>query len=260
MSDGDRLRWLGHATVELVLGDTVLLTDPVLRRRVGHLQRATPPVAPPPRVDAVLLSHLHRDHLDVPSLRRLGDNYTLIVPRGARRFLPAALRARATELAVGDATRVGSVEIRAVPARHDGRRHPLQPSASAADALGFVIAAPDDGPRVYFAGDTDLFDGMARIGAGGLDVALLPVAGWGPRLGPGHLDPPRAARAAALLNPVIAVPIHWATLVPATLRRGRAALLTAPGPAFAAATRLTAPEVKVMVLPPGGTLPLVPSV
>lgn len=253
----DELRWLGHATVELTLGGRVLITDPVLRERVGHLRRRAPP-APPPAVpvDAILLSHLHRDHLDVPSLRSLPGTAPVVVPRGAARFLPAPLHARAVELAVGETMAIGAVEVRAVPARHDGRRHPLARTASAADTLGYVVSAGAE--RVYFAGDTDLFDGMAHIGRAGLDVALLPIAGWGPRLGPGHLDPERAARAAALLRPAVVVPIHWGTLAPAHVVRERTltALLTEPAAAFAEAMARQAPDVRLTILAPGGTLPL----
>lgn len=250
----DRLRWIGHATVELTLGGTVVLTDPVLRARIGHLRRVAPVEAPATgATDVVLLSHLHRDHTDLPSLRRVGGHPIVVVPRGAARFLPHALRARAVELAVGDGVTVDGVGVRAVPARHDGRRHPLARAASAADALGYVVTR--GGERIYFAGDTDLFDGMARIGAPGLDVALLPIAGWGPRLGPGHLDAERAARAAALLRPAVVVPIHWGTFVPANVVR-RGPLLSEPVPAFAAALARRAPDVRLASLAPGGTLPL----
>ena len=71
---------------------------------------------------------------------------------------------------------------------------------------------------MYFAGDTDLFDEMAELAP--VDVALLPVAGWGPRLGPGHMNAERAARAAALLRPLVAIPIHWGTFHPTYARRG----------------------------------------
>ena len=252
----DRVRWLGHATVEVALGGATILTDPVLRVRVAHLLRVPGAVpAPPPLIDAVALSHAHRDHLDLPTLRALDGDWPLIVPRGTGRLLPRALRARAAEVVVGDAVVAGGATIRAVPARHDGRRHPLAPRAGAPDALGYVVEGA--GKRVYFAGDTDLFDGMTRIGAGGLDVALLPVWGWGPRLGSGdHLDPERAARAAALLAPRVAIPIHWATFLPVAARRRHAALLTTPGPAFAAATARAAPAVAVALLAPGEALDL----
>jgi L-ascorbate metabolism protein UlaG (beta-lactamase superfamily) len=138
----------------------------------------------------VLVSHLHYDHADVPTLRRLDAGVPVIGPRGMRRALAATAGLQdVREVGVGERVDVGvggAVSVRAVPARHDGRRRPL---GRRVDALGFVIEdAAAGGVRAYFPGDTDLFDGMERIGEGGLDVALLPVWGWGPSLGPGHLD------------------------------------------------------------------------
>ena len=100
--------------------------------------------------------------------------------------------------------RVGNVDVLAIPAKHEGRRLPTDPRLP---TVGFVI-----GSRVAFYGDTDVFEEMSDL-AGTLDVALLPVWGWGPRVGPGHMNPSRAARAAALIRPRIAVPIHWGTLM-----------------------------------------------
>jgi L-ascorbate metabolism protein UlaG (beta-lactamase superfamily) len=245
-----RLTWLGHATVLLDFGGTRLLTDPVLRGRVGHLLRRgmVPPV--PAGLDAVLLSHLHRDHADLPTVRRIDPQVPVIGPRGTRAALGRTRRADVREVAVGDVVEVASgVRVRAVPARHDARRSLV--GGVEHDALGFLV---DGGPRVYFAGDTDLFDGMARIGAEALDVALLPVWGWGPRIGPGHLDPERAARAAARLRPRVAVPIHWGTFLPVGSRRRHGHLLHTPGRDFAEHMAALAPEVRAAVLAPGESL------
>jgi L-ascorbate metabolism protein UlaG (beta-lactamase superfamily) len=242
----DRVRWIGHATVLIELGGTRLLTDPVLRPRVAHLRRhAVAPDVPEP-IDAILLSHLHRDHADFPSWRRLGDPVA-VVPRGAAASLPRRHRARAVELAVGDATEIAGVTVRAVPARHGGRRHPF--GLRDLGAVGFV--AERSGTRVYFAGDTDLFDAMRDLASPRLDVAMLPVWGWGPALGPGHLDPEGAARAAALLQPRLAIPIHWGTFLPAGLHHRHSLLLRAPGPSFAEHAARLAPGVRVVVLAPG---------
>jgi L-ascorbate metabolism protein UlaG (beta-lactamase superfamily) len=108
-------------------------------------------------------------------------------------------------------------------------------------SLGFVVS----GSRtIYFAGDTDLFDGMDAI-ADSLDVALVPVAGWGPRLPPGHLDPARAAEAVRRLRPRVAVPIHWGTLKPVYRRTPYSG--GAPEE-FAARVGEVAPEVEVRIL------------
>ena len=99
---------------------------------------------------------------------------------------------------------------------------------------------------MYFAGDTDLFPEMARLAP--VDVALLPVAGWGPKLGPGHLDAARAAQAAALLRARIAIPIHWGTLHPRLYAARR--LVQPTRGEFAAQVAAVAPEVEVRVLRP----------
>ena len=246
-----RLTWLGHATVLLDLDGVRLITDPVLRSRFVHLRRQTaaPASEVTERIDAVLLSHLHADHLDPPSLRRLGDGVAVVAPRGAGRFLRGRGFAVAAELAPGESLDVGGVSITAVPAIHGGRRWPLGRDAA---AVGFVVRASRS---VYFAGDTDVFDEMRALG-GDLDVALLPVWGWGPSLGPGHMDPARAARAAALLRPRVAVPIHWGTFFPVGLARVRGRALVDPPRAFARYVAELAPGVRVEVLAPGASLDL----
>jgi L-ascorbate metabolism protein UlaG (beta-lactamase superfamily) len=108
---------------------------------------------------------------------------------------------------------------------------------------------------VYFPGDTDLFPEMAEL-AGVLDLALLPVWGWGPTIGPGHMDPERAAQAAAILRPRLAVPIHWGTFYPAGLRRVVPNPFETPGLAFAEAAARHAPGVEVRILAPGEAMDL----
>ncbi|HEX5928292.1 MAG TPA: MBL fold metallo-hydrolase [Solirubrobacterales bacterium] len=241
-----RVTFVGHGTVLVELGGARLLTDPLLRRWVGPLRRhgAPPAGADLGDLDAVLISHLHHDHADLRSLRRLGRGVPLIVPPGAGRFFERRGFADVSELAPGEAARVGGVSVGATEAEHAGGRR----SAPEAEAVGFLLEGEER--RVYFAGDTDLFDGMEGLG-GSLDLALLPVWGWGPTLGPGHLDPERAARAAALLAPRIAVPIHWGTLYPFGLARLRPGPLRSPGREFAARLRQLAPQVEARVLSPG---------
>lgn len=125
-------------------------------------------------------------------------------------------------------------------------------------SLGFVV----DGDH-YFAGDTDLFEGMADLAP--LALALLPVWGWGTALGPGHLDPVRAAEALARLCPQVAVPIHWGTVpihwgtyFPAHLGRGGHSLLTEPPLDFARHAAQVAPDVRVAILRPGEPLAMPP--
>jgi len=236
------LDFIGHSSVLVELDGIRLLTDPVTRGRVGPLRRVEPvPARDRLRdIDAVLISHLHWDHLDVPSLRDLGRATAILVPTGAGAWMRAVGFTDVRELTVDDTADVGGVVVRAVPAVHSGFRPPLGPTAP---PLGFVV----HGSRsVYFAGDTDLFDGMGELGEP-IDVALLPVWGWGPTLGRGlHLDPLRAAQALRLIRPRAAVPIHWGTYWPHALGRVFPERLVEPPAAFVEYAAELAPDVQTV--------------
>jgi L-ascorbate metabolism protein UlaG (beta-lactamase superfamily) len=247
----DRVTYVGHATVLAELDGVRLLTDPVLRSRVGPLRRhgARPAPEAMEALDAVLISHLHHDHADLPSLRRIGRDVPVIGAPGSREFLERHGFDPVTELAPGESSQVGEVAVTAVEALHPSESRFERRSA----AVGFLLSGRSQ--RVYFAGDTDLFEGMAEIGPE-LDLALLPIWGWGPSLGRGHLDPERAARAAALLSPRMVIPIHWGTLYPLGLGRLRPDPLRSPPREFAARMRDLAPQVEARVLAPGGAASL----
>jgi L-ascorbate metabolism protein UlaG (beta-lactamase superfamily) len=211
-----RVTWWGHATTTIELGGLRVLTDPVLTARVAHLSRQDPPVSPEARdADVVVVSHLHADHLHLPSLRLLPARAGLIVPRGSAALLArrdAKLAARTHEVVVGDTVRMGGLTITAAPAAHDGRRSPG--SRFGGPALGYLFEAARQ--RAWFAGDTGLFDEMAGLGK--VDVALVPVGGWGPTLGSHHLNPVQAAEAVRRIGARDAVPVHYRTLWPTGLR------------------------------------------
>jgi L-ascorbate metabolism protein UlaG (beta-lactamase superfamily) len=235
------LTYLGHATVLIELDGERLLTDPLLREKALHLRRAVPA----PRVEGVgtvLISHGHYDHLDLRSLDLLDHGLRIVVPRGLGGLLRRRGFAEVVEVGVGESAAAGAVRIRATPAAHSGAR-----LAARAPALGYLLRGSQ---TVYFAGDTGLFAGLEEIGREGIDVALLPVWGWGARLGSGHLDPERAADAAGLLQARLAVPIHWGTYGAAG-----ADLSRAPAERFArACARVT--DTQVRILEPGERLAL----
>jgi len=118
-----RITYVGHATTLIELDGVALLTDPLLRGRFGHVRRIVPAPAALPAVDAVLISHAHRDHLDMPSLRRVPDSVRVFAPPAAAAVVRRAGRA-VQAILPGDRVSVGDVEVLAVPARHDGRMHP----------------------------------------------------------------------------------------------------------------------------------------
>jgi L-ascorbate metabolism protein UlaG (beta-lactamase superfamily) len=232
------LTWLGHSTVLIELGGARLITDPLLRPRVAHLLREAAEPGDLGRLDAILISHAHHDHLDKASLRRLDPGAQVVAPRAAARMLRSTGRTVHT-LDAGDAVDLAGVRVEAVPAVHDGRRIPIgRPSSG----VGFVVGG------VYFAGDTEPYAEMARL-AGTLDAALVPISGWGPKTGPGHMGPRDAANALALLRPALAVPIHWGTY-----RRIGHRPSGDPAREFEAHAAELAPGVRVAVLSPGGSV------
>lgn len=244
------ITWWGHATCTVEDAGTRVLTDPLFARRLAHLRRrrGTPPPPRAAEADVVLVSHLHADHLHVPSLARLAPGTRVLVPKGAPRAVPA-LRKLSTlkiiEVEAGARVEVGNVAIEAVRAEHDGRRLPVGPHT--APALGYVVNGE---ARTYFAGDTGLFDGMAEA-VGEVDVALLPVGGWGPYLGSGHLDAGRAAEALARIAPRSAVPVHYGTYWPIGMDAVRPHEFHAPGDEFVRQAALRAPGVAVHRLDQG---------
>ena len=270
---GLALDFLGHSTVRVELAGRTVLTDPLLTAGLGPLRRV---VAPPPAaswdgVDLVLVSHLHGDHLHLPSLRRLGRRVPVVVPRGAGRWLRGKGFTAVEELAPGQTLTDGGLTVTATEARHSAHRWgPRLTHGPHAPAMGHLLRGagrsvhePGRTVSVYLAGDTDLFPGMAGLGSdprtgSALDVAVLPVWGWGPTLGPGHLDPLRAAEAVARLRPRIAVPVHWGTLalaglpsLPGPWRARMRALLTEPPRQFAAAVAAGGSGATVALTLPG---------
>ena len=246
------IRYVGHSTVLIELDGVKLLTDPLLRRRVFHLHRRSPIDLESLRTpDAVLISHAHRDHLDVPSLRKIDRTATAIVPRGLARVVEPVHFERLVEIDEGESVSFGPVAVRATHAEHDERRRIGNVRGA---ALGYAISGSQ---RIYFAGDTSLFPAMEGL-VPGLDVALIPIWGWGPTLGSGeHLDPAGAAEAVRMLRPRVAVPIHWGTYRP--LHHGvwrDPDFLTEPAEEFVREMAKSAPEVEVSVLRPGEGLEL----
>jgi L-ascorbate metabolism protein UlaG (beta-lactamase superfamily) len=238
------LAYLGHATSLVTLGGATVITDPVLRSRIGPLRRhgARPPATLRP--DVVVISHQHRDHLDLASLRLLDPSIPVIAPRGTGAIVARGGAEHVVEVSRGDRIEVAGIAVKATEAIHDGRRDPW---GDALDPVGYLFER--GGQRVYFPGDTDIFDGMSELGA--LDLALVPVWGWGPTLGAGHLDPATAARTLKLLQPAVAVPIHWGTFYPPGLSLVKPGPLREPPLLFERLARSEAPQVDVRVLKPG---------
>jgi len=176
-----RVAWLGHATVVIELDGVRVLTDPLLQKHAGPLRRRTPQPDPAQwrGVDAVLVSHLHHDHAQLRSLRQVAGRPLLSAAPNVE-WMRRRHLADAVALDNERWTRIArNVEVRQVRADHQHRPMPRRPNA----ANGHVLRGPSG--TVWVAGDTSLYpemSAMAEIAGGGIDLALVPIGGWGPRL------------------------------------------------------------------------------
>jgi L-ascorbate metabolism protein UlaG (beta-lactamase superfamily) len=246
------LTWWGHSTCTWQDGGTTVLFDPVLTARLGHLRRVRGPVPPPDaaHADVILISHLHTDHTHLPSLRLIPPSADLIAPAGSRRLLkPIAARGvKLREVQPGDLVEFGGLQICVLAADHDGRRHPGSPHRG--PALGYLV---EGSRRCWYPGDTG--PDLAFEEVAGANVALVPVGGWGPTLGQGHLNPQQAAQAVRLIHPDHAVPVHWGTWWPIGLPE-RPDLIDRPATAFAEHVARVAPTTSVHLLQHGQSVKL----
>ena len=244
------ITWLGHSTVVIDLDRVRVLTDPLLRANAGPLRRlgARPDPALWQDPDAVLISHLHYDHAELGSLRLLGRTPILTDERNVawlrKRRLPSAVPVFTDRwVNLG-----GEVEALQVRADHHSRPLPHRPNAT----HGHLVRGPSG--RVWVAGDTSLYAEMAalpELAGGPIDVAFVPIWGWGPRLSAGHMDPEDAALAVAACGARFAVPVHWGTLHPPFMTAFTRSWLHRPGRQFAEAVARHASACVPVLLEPG---------
>jgi len=218
---GDRglyAAWLGHASVLLKVDGVTILTDPVFSDRVGlslgpftlGLKRLVAPaltVSDLPRIDVVLLSHAHMDHLDLPSLRSLEDGRTTVVTaaRTADLLRPGRFR-EVRELGWGDRTRIGPLEIRGFQVNHWGARVRRDVWRG---YNGYTIEAGRY--RILFGGDTAATDLFRQVRTSRpYDLALMPIGAYNPWIRY-HCTPEQAWRMAGDAGAEFFFPVHHQT-------------------------------------------------
>ncbi|MFB9312142.1 MBL fold metallo-hydrolase [Nocardioides plantarum] len=212
--------WWGHSSMTLELGGAKVATDPLMTARLYHLRRSVPePPEAASLADLVLVSHLHHDHLHLPSLARFGTDVPVVVPRGAAGAVKGLTRHELVEVAPGDSVHVAGVRVDVLPATHDGRRDKLSRRHHDVPAVGFRFT--DGTTSVWYPGDTGVRSDFASVDP--VDLAAVPIGGWGPSLGDEHLDPEEAVAAVADVGARWALAVHYGTYWPLALRRLRPA-------------------------------------
>ena len=215
-SSSASLTWIGHATFALRLGRKLIVTDPIWSSRLGLVtaRLVDPGVAlhAMPKIDIVTISHAHYDHLDLPTLRRIGPETLYIVPRDVGDILTRAGLRNVVELDWWQTHRVGGVSITLVPAQHWSMRVPWDRNRRLWG--GFVYEGAEG--RAYHAGDTAMSERVFReIGERhpGIDWAMLPIGAYDPPwfMQPQHMGPEEAVRAFELLGARYLCAMHWGT-------------------------------------------------
>jgi L-ascorbate metabolism protein UlaG (beta-lactamase superfamily) len=219
-ASGLRATWIGWASVLVEIDGHVVLTDPIWSERcspstlVGPKRLHEPPLPLEelPRVDVVVISHDHYDHLDMPTIRTLAARGThFAVPLGIGAHLdrwqvPAA---QIHELDWRESVQLNGLTFTATPARHYSGRNPLH----ANDTLwsSWVIAGPRH--RVFFSGDSGYSTHFAAIGAayGPFDLTLIKIGASDPTWAEIHMTPEEAVRTHQDVRGKVMLPVHWGT-------------------------------------------------
>jgi L-ascorbate metabolism protein UlaG (beta-lactamase superfamily) len=252
-----RITFVGHSTTLVEVSGVRVLTDPILRDKFRLLRRkeaVCSTCVDVRSIDAVVLSHMHFDHMDYPSLRMIPREIPIIAPEGAGRYLSREVGHDVVEMRVGQRVRIGDIEVHATPSVHaSGFYWPLWYPRN---VLSYMFVGSE---VVYFIGDTALFDDLARLGRDfDIDVALLPVWGIGPYLRGDHMTPAQAAEALSMLRARTAIPIHWGTIHPAGPIWKKMAFLAEPPRLFAREAARVSPMTDVRILAPGQTATIGP--
>ena len=205
------ITFVGHSTVLVRIGGKYFLTDPVFSPRIRVLKRQSKvgiEMSELPGLAAVLVSHAHYDHFDVPTLKRIDSATPLVLPHRTKGFARTLGKRELVELKHWEQWQTDSVKVSAVPAYHFGGRWLIDSVYRPPN--GYVIE--HKGQTVYFAGDTARFNGFEAIGKRySIDVALLPIGAYRPGwiMRRSHLNPSTAIEAFKRLRARYMIPIHW---------------------------------------------------
>lgn len=221
-ASGLRITWLGHSSSLVEIDDKRLLLDPIWSERsspvsfMGPKRFFAPPLALDelPPIDAVLISHDHYDHLDEATVRHLAKRKTpFIVPLGVGAHLESwdLPPGQIIELDWWDSFQLADLTITATPARHFSGRSLIMADRNKTLWAGFAICGPKH--RLYYSGDTAMFDGLAEIGRrlGPFDASLIEAGAYDRLWADFHMGPEQALQALELVQGGLMIPMHWGT-------------------------------------------------
>jgi L-ascorbate metabolism protein UlaG (beta-lactamase superfamily) len=213
------LTWIGHTSFLITINGVNILTDPIWSDRCAPVQFAGPkrhvppgiPFAELPPIDIVLISHDHYDHLDLRTIKRLGNRPLYFVPLKLRSFFIDLGITNVSEHDWWDGDTFNRIKITATPARHFSGRGLWDRNRTL--WCGWMIETSSS--KLYFAGDSGYFGGFREIGRQfpGIDLALLPIGAYLPRwfMKPVHMSPEEAVQAFVDLKARLFVATHWGT-------------------------------------------------
>lgn len=220
-ASGLRITWLGHSSILVEIDGVRVLIDPIWEQRVAPVQWAGPKrfFASPlrleelPRIDVVLLSHDHYDHLGAQTIRLLAQSEATakaqwVTPLGVGRTLRKLGVKTVRELDWTESARVGVLELIALPARHFSGRSLFARFETL--WASFVLAGPKH--RVYYGADSGEWKGFEEIGQtyGPFDLTMLEIGAFDPLWADIHMGPDGAVRTFRALGATgLLMPIHW---------------------------------------------------
>ncbi|MCK5032730.1 MAG: MBL fold metallo-hydrolase [Calditrichia bacterium] len=211
--------WIGHSTLLIQIDGLNILTDPIWSDRCSPVQFAGPKrhVKPGvkledlPKIDAIIISHNHYDHLDRLTIEHFGNDPVYFVPLGIGEFLEDLDITNYEELDWWDELSLNGINFACVPAQHFSNRSMFDRNKTLWS--GWVIKGSEQ--TIYFAGDTGYFPGFAEIGQkyGPISIAAIPIGAYLPRwfMSPVHVSPREAVQAFLDIKADYFVPIHWGT-------------------------------------------------
>lgn len=202
------INWFGHATAVINMSDKIIITDPVFPNLLGYFKRVVkkPSYIKDLKVDYILLSHGHMDHLHFPSLSKLNKDAVIIVPKGYKKLIKLLGFKKVFVLHPGEVFSDEYIKITAYEANHDGRRFYIGIDD---ESISYLIERKDK--KVFFAGDTALTDNYKNINC---DVALMPVGCYKPdRFSYMHCTPEQSYEMYKMMNAKAMIPIHYKTFI-----------------------------------------------